>query len=192
MCADKSMRTEGSGIIAITFLIAALLACTSDPSPEPTCDGTLKIQVVDTVDAQCGSAIGSLTVTGTGGATPYQYSLNQGASQASGTFTNLAPGFYTVKVVDQHHCEAHVDARIKSGVLLADIRPVIDANCAISGCHDGSSALPNFSDDDVLTNTADFVRGRTGNRSMPPDTAGLMLTNAEILLIACWAQDVVN
>jgi gliding motility-associated-like protein len=47
-------------------------------------------------DATC-DVNGSITVTATGGATPYEYSANNGTTyQAGNTFTNLAPGIYTV------------------------------------------------------------------------------------------------
>jgi hypothetical protein len=43
---------------------------------------------------------GWIIATGSNGQTPYQYRLNAGAYQASGTFSNLAAGTYTVTVRD--------------------------------------------------------------------------------------------
>ena len=47
---------------------------------------------------------GSITVTPTSGVAPYQYSLNGGAPQPSATFSNLAPGAYTITFTDAIGC----------------------------------------------------------------------------------------
>jgi len=47
-----------------------------------------------------GSATGSVTVSGSGGLTPYEYKLGSGAYQSSGTFGTLAAGTYTITVRD--------------------------------------------------------------------------------------------
>jgi gliding motility-associated-like protein len=47
-----------------------------------------------------GTSTGSVTVTGSGGVAPYEYSLNAGAYQTSGTFGSLAAGTYTITVRD--------------------------------------------------------------------------------------------
>ena len=51
-------------------------------------------------NATCGSDNGSITATGSGGSTPYQYSLDGVHFQNSNTFSNLTPGIYTVTIDD--------------------------------------------------------------------------------------------
>ena len=51
-----------------------------------------------------GDPTGSVTITGNGGTPPYQYSIDGGPFQASGTFSNLPAGFYVVVVRDANNC----------------------------------------------------------------------------------------
>ncbi len=48
---------------------------------------------------------GSVTIEGSGGTVPYLYSLDAGPMQASGSFSALAAGTYTVTVYDANLCE---------------------------------------------------------------------------------------
>jgi len=52
----------------------------------------------------CGNSTGSITATGSGTAGPYTYSIDGTNFQASGTFTNLPAGVYTVTVKDAGGC----------------------------------------------------------------------------------------
>jgi hypothetical protein len=49
-----------------------------------------------------------IVAVASGGTGAYQYSLNNGPQQASGTFSNLAPGSYTVVATDANGCAASV------------------------------------------------------------------------------------
>jgi uncharacterized protein YqfB (UPF0267 family) len=55
-------------------------------------------------NATCGASNGSITATGLGGTTPYQYSLDGITYQASNIFTGLAAGAYTVTIKDASNC----------------------------------------------------------------------------------------
>jgi hypothetical protein len=54
--------------------------------------------------AGCGGSLGTITATGSGGTSPYEYKLDNGTYQSSGVFTSLYSGNYTVWVKDANGC----------------------------------------------------------------------------------------
>ena len=58
------------------------------------------ISTLTAVNATCGESNGTITVTASGGATPYTYSINGTNVQTSAVFGPLAPGNYTIQIVD--------------------------------------------------------------------------------------------
>ncbi|MEA1786476.1 T9SS type B sorting domain-containing protein [Arenibacter sp. GZD96] len=53
-----------------------------------------------------GEANGSIAITATGGAAPYQYSVDDGTTyQLSSNFNNLAAGTYNIRIRDANNCE---------------------------------------------------------------------------------------
>ena len=63
-------------------------------------------------DAHCGLINGSVTLTGSQGAPPYQYSLDGQRFQTSSTFSNLAAGDYTAIIRDANNCTAEANFTI--------------------------------------------------------------------------------
>jgi len=172
------------------MLVLVLLASCEEDPPAPACDGSLSVTVTSTKDAACGSTDGSINVSATGGDGNYEFKLNQGSFQGSGQFASLAPGTYTVTVKDGNDCTAEESVKILSGLKLADIEPIITTNCAISNCHDGSAqGRPNFSMSNQIVSNAGRIKARTSAKTMPPANASTSLSDAEIALIACWADD---
>ena len=51
-----------------------------------------------------GESNGSITVSGSGGRSPYSYSLDEGEFQPSGTFGSLSAGSYSIRVMDASSC----------------------------------------------------------------------------------------
>ncbi len=88
------------------------------------------------VGASCpGATNGSLTVTPTSGTAPYSFTLNNGTPQASGTFTNLPSGTYTVVFVDNLGCSGTVTSTVNPGVPIT-----ATANGTTTSCNGASDA----------------------------------------------------
>lgn len=77
---------------------------------------------------------------------------------------------------------------IEDKVSLADeVQPIINANCAISGCHSGVQS-PNLSTTQNIINNASRIRSVTQSGAMPPASSGKNLSDAQIQTIACWVD----
>ena len=80
-----------------------------------------------TVDASCGQANGSATVSTIGGTSPYSYLWSDGALTSSAT--NLAAGTYTVIVADANGCTAYDTVTINSSEGVTLNSNSVDATC---------------------------------------------------------------
>ncbi|WP_439151174.1 HYR-like domain-containing protein [Winogradskyella sp.] len=91
--------------------------------------------ITNIVDVDClGSKTGSLTAQGSGGITPYTYSIdNVTTIQASGLFENLIAGDYTVLITDANGCTFTINATIDTD---DNTSPEISvpSNLTIEGC----------------------------------------------------------
>ena len=71
----------------------------------------------------------------------------------------------------------------------AHIQPIINTNCAVSGCHIQGQQYPPLTSYDEVFAVRDRVKKQTSTGSMPPASSGRSLTKAEIDMIACWVDD---
>jgi gliding motility-associated-like protein len=76
-----------------------------------------------------GGNTGSVTVDGLNGTPGYQYSLNGGAFQVSGTFGSLTAGSYTVTVRDNNLCTFPVPVVITEPTAVTVVMSSVNANC---------------------------------------------------------------
>lgn len=70
-----------------------------------------------------------------------------------------------------------------------DVKPIIEAKCAISGCHNGSTQLPNWNDFATFQDHArnGSVKNFVVNRIMPKaESPQGPLSQDQINTIACW------
>lgn len=149
----------------------------------------LNATVATEADTECNSNNGSITVNATGGTTPYQYKLNNGAFGASAIFSSVSAGNHTVTVEDAEGClfpKAVTVPRGDTGTsLTTDIMPIIETKCAVSGCHNGSQT-PNLSTKTGVINNALAIKTQTQSGAMPKEGS---ITATQKALIACWVDD---
>lgn len=104
-------------------------------------------------------------------------------------FRGLSEGSYVVSVTDSQGCLTETTIEVPSGISYADIAPVLRLNCMATDCHSSGGAAVDFSRADTVVAYAAAIEARTRSRNMPPKTADLTLSDAEIALIACWVGD---
>ncbi|GAB4242291.1 MAG: hypothetical protein Tsb0034_19670 [Ekhidna sp.] len=140
---------------------------------------------VATSETECDGETGSITITASGGAGDYTFQLNDQPAVVDNVFDQLGIGSYSVKVIDAEGCEAERDVLVPANVsLLDDIMPIINASCAITGCHNGTRS-PNLTTPEAVISNASRIKSETQSRSMPRDD---QLEQSEIDLIACWVD----
>jgi hypothetical protein len=71
-----------------------------------------------------------------------------------------------------------------------DVKQIINTSCAISDCHvEGNTQnLPHLLNYMDVFDLRGKIGNRVGSRTMPPSSAGISLSNAEINAIVCWVK----
>jgi PKD repeat protein len=96
------------GLSAGTYDITAFDANGCEFTVSGTIDqptDTLGININDTVDILCnGEATGEINVNGTGGTSPYMYSVDAGTQQMTGMFSGLEAGIHAIQITDASLC----------------------------------------------------------------------------------------
>ncbi len=190
--------------VIIVAAIAVVAACSSDDDPAPPppmldCNvsgPSVSLTASPTVCGEDDGEIALAIVGGTGNLTVNIEPQSLGLEFANNTFTSLEPGTYTIEVIDSDNCSSSavttVDFNAGNVSYLNDVDPIIQARCAIPGCHDGSDAsLPNytiFSEfQDRANNNPGGVRQRLKIDDMP--RSGGPLSAEEKALIFCWIDE---
>ena len=112
-----------SSLVAASYVVTvrdANLCTTTIPFNITQPASALSGFITSQINTTCyGDADGSVTVNGSGGTLSYQYSLNGGSYQVSGTFNTLTAGGYTVTVKDANNCTFNVPVTITQPTALA-------------------------------------------------------------------------
>ncbi len=119
------------------------------------CSGvTITVTGTATAVVPCSTPNGSITASASG-STGFTYSINGTNFQASNVFNNLAAGNYTITAKDANGCtgtSAVVNVgTAPAGALFQQVRNILQANCAVSGCHDASTMQNGFNFGDACT-----------------------------------------
>ena len=112
-----------------TVLVTDANGCTATSSAVVSQPAALAPVLIADSALCFGDATGSITATCTGGHAPYQYSLNGGALQANGTFSNIAAGNYTVQVTDANSCTAIATISIGQPLPVAAVNVAVNDSC---------------------------------------------------------------
>lgn len=140
----------------------------------------------EVTDAGCGQTHASISITPSDGEPPYQFRIGEDEYQSENIFENLARGNYMISVRDASGCEVNQTVSIRSGVSFANtIQPIIQHNCAVSDCHNGSQ-FPDLRVFKNIQDNASLIKTLTSNRTMPKEGT---LTQEQINAIACWVDD---
>ncbi len=91
-----------------TVVVRDATSCTASVSTTLTSADGPNIIIANQTNPSCGQNNGSITAAASGGASPYQFSLNGGTFQNSPTFSGLTAGNYTVVARDAASCTASV------------------------------------------------------------------------------------
>ncbi len=183
------MKSQFVQPFILTILIL-MISCSGGNSPTSTsdCDAPV-LTITSTTGTACGSSDGTIAATASGGEGRLTFRIDGSNFNESGVFSNLPSGVYTVAVRDENNCSSSEQVTIITGIsFTASIKPIIDNNCAVSGCHVGGG-LPDFRVFSNIQSRASDIKSRTSNRIMPPPSSGRSLTDNQIEKIACWVDD---
>jgi len=151
---------------------------------------TLAATVETSADNQCSTDNGIALVTATGGTPPYLYQVDAKGYFELNSFPGLKEGQHVVVVKDAEECQTTLSVRIEHGATgisyASQIKPIITANCAKSGCHGTGTGSRDWTVFANVKANATNIKIRTSNRTMPADTP---LGQADIDLIRCWVDD---
>jgi hypothetical protein len=112
-----------------------------------------------TIAASCGNNDGSILATGSDGNAPYTFSIDGTVYQSSGTFTNLAAGFYTVYIKDARNCIVTTGVTVSNSgaptiTTVATSATCGNANGSITVTSTGGAAPLEYSKDGIAFQTS--------------------------------------
>lgn len=127
-----------TGLIAGTYSVFATdpNGCSSTQNVTIALNGNIGVSVNSLATSCAGVNNGVLTISPSGGMSPFQYSLNGGTPQSSNIFSNLSPGSYSILVTDALGCVGNQVANIIQGAGITAIFTTTATACA--GINNGS------------------------------------------------------
>ncbi|WP_137091419.1 hypothetical protein [Mangrovivirga cuniculi] len=165
---------------------------------EDGCESTVNITIpsesgltasLDQINAtDCDVDNGSVSLSASGGTEPYTYDVD-GSTNQTGSFEGLTFGDYTATIIDNNGCAATVNFNIDASVSFStDVEPLIQNNCAVSGCHVSGTGRVVLADYNDIQSNANNIRQRVSTGVMPPQNSGYDLTQQQRDDIVCWVD----
>jgi hypothetical protein len=140
-------------------------------------------------DTDCTAGNGSIALVMNDGTAPFLYKFMDDEPTSEATFSSLSSGNYQIIIQDANNCSATLQISVpkgETGVSWSnEIRPLVQTNCALTGCHNGLSR-PDLRIYDKAKLYAADMKELTQDGSMPFEGS---LTEDQIALIACWVDE---
>jgi gliding motility-associated-like protein len=124
-----------TGVAAGTHTVTVVdsLGCPKSASITVTQPTALNIACTRTNATCYGSSNGAISVSGSGGTTPYQYAIGSGSFGTSSSFSGLAAGSYTVHIRDANNCVKDTTVNIAQPTSLVLNYAAIQPQCSTLG-----------------------------------------------------------
>ncbi len=126
---------------------------------------------------------GSLAVAGSGGTAPYEYKLDGGSYQASGTFSSLTAGTYTVTLRDAAMCTFNIMSTITQPWISLTAHNITQNNVSCQGGNNGTVVLEGWG------GTLPYLYSIDGGAFQASGTFGLLAAGTHIFVIRDFALD---
>lgn len=81
------------------------------------------------------------------------------------------------------------DCSTQPASLTEDVIPIININCAISGCHEPGVQAPDLTKKEIILASAPLIKTQVQTRTMPPTDSQAPLSTNEIQTIVCWVDN---
>ncbi len=110
----QTLINPGTAQGSVTYVVTPSANSCTGPASNivVTVNPELTVSATPTDITCIGSLSGIITVSGNGGQVPYQYKLNSGIYQSGNIFSNLAPGTYTVWILDALSCSNSIQVTV--------------------------------------------------------------------------------
>ncbi len=183
------MKQFATKIFSTALLSVIFLnACNDNSNEADPCTNPPEVSVDEVIASVTGKDNGLVVASASKGTSPYQFSIDGSNFQAEGSFSDLAPASYTITVRDVNGCTGTAVAIVREVPEVSyaiRVRPLIDNNCQVSGCHGDNPGLPSWATYDDVKAKAERIKIRTGAKEMPPNNP---LADGDIQLIADWVD----
>lgn len=159
-------------------------------APNPCAGVTITVSTSVVGNTPCStSPTGSISATASGGTGPYTYSINGGAFQASGNFTGLNTGSYTITAKDNNGCTGSASANVSNrpqGPLFTAVKLLLQNNC--NSCHNNTvqNGGMNWEVDCNIVNFKTRIQDRAVNGNPSPMPPSGLLPVSERQKITDW------